>query len=196
MKALRDLRKFVLIKSAEGNHAEIRAYVSENVDHVAQAFHVPPETIMNALEQVRDDSDLAARMLETIRRAEDRLRDHRKQARAEDAQKSADVLATAVQWQGAQAHLDLPSLVASALTRRQDLIVFTCEAFTIAVHMAPLLDLAKIHRVRDDLSGFVDADGLHLRWGKRGGLNLRPQQDADASKIILSLPAPASVIAA
>src|SRR5580704_15555295 len=88
MKALRDLRRFTLVKSAEGNHAEIRAYVSENVDHVAQAFHVPPETIMNALEQVRDDSDLAARILETIRRAEDRLRDHRKQARAEDAQKS------------------------------------------------------------------------------------------------------------
>jgi len=63
-------------------------------------------------------------------------------------------------------------------------------------HEVPLLDLAKIHRVRDDLSGFVDADGLHLRWGKGGGLNLRPQQDADASKIILRMPAPASTVAA
>ena len=34
MKALRDLRKFILIKCAEGNQAEVRSYVRDNLDAV------------------------------------------------------------------------------------------------------------------------------------------------------------------
>ena len=59
----------------------------------------------------------------------------------------------------------MPSLFASALSRRDDMLVFTGEAFTVAVYQAPLLDLAKIARVRADLSGWVDRDGLHLVRG-------------------------------
>jgi hypothetical protein len=198
MKTPRDLRRFILVKSAEGNHAEIRSYVVDNLDAVARAFHVPAETIMHAVDSVlRDDVDLAARLLETTRRAEDKLRKHGKEARVRAAQASADALASAVRWQGERAYVDMVSLLASVLTRRNVLLVFTCDAFTVGVHMSPLLDLAKIHRVRHDLSGWVDADGLHLRWGRRGGLNLRPQEDPDAARVVLSLPpCKATVIAA
>src|ERR1019366_189688 len=187
MKVLRDLRRFILCKSAEGHHAEVRAYVVENLDLLAHAFHVPVETIMSAVEGERDDSALCAKLLETLRRSEAILRVDRRERRMRAAQASAEALASAVVWRGEQAHIDMLSLFASALTRRDDLLVFACDEFTVAVYQAPLLDLAKIARVRDDLSGWVDRDGLHLRWGRAGVLNLRSQQDADARKVILRL---------
>jgi hypothetical protein len=196
MKVLRDLRRFILTKSAEGNHAEVRSYITENIDAVACAFHVPAETIMGALESVPDDAALAAKFLETTQRAEALLRQHSRDIRARSAQASAEALASAVQWQGDRAHVDVPSLFSSALTRRDDLLVFTCDAFTVSVYMAPLLDLARLQRVREDVSGWVDKDGLHLRWGRGGGgLNLRPQQDPDAAKVVLSLPPKAAIAA-
>ena len=49
--------------------------------------------------------------------------------------------------------------------------------------------------MRDNLTGYVDAYGLHLRWG-RGGLNLRRPLHRDAEKIVMALPARAAELAA
>ncbi len=196
MTILRDVRRFILCKSAEGNHAEVRCYVIENLDALARALHVPAETIMNAIESERDDGALCTKLLETLRRSEAILREAHRDARLRAAQASADTLAGAVLWQGNRAVIDMPSLFASALSRRDDLLVFTCDEFTVAVYQAPLLDLAKLARVRSDLSGWVDAEGLHLRWGRAGGLNLRPQRDPEACKVIVSLPAKSAAVAA
>ena len=199
MKTLRDLRRFILARSAEGNQSDVRSYVADNVHEVARAFHVSVETIASALESVpHDDAALASKLLETIRRAEALVRRHQRESRRRSAQASADALSSATRWKDDRAQLDLPSLLSSALTRRDDLLVFQCDTFTVAVHMAPLLDLAKVHRVRHDLSGWVDATGLQLRWGRGGGLNLRPQDDPSAARVILHLPPPcrAAVIAA
>jgi hypothetical protein len=85
--------------------------------------------------------------------------------------------------------------VSSALRRRDGLLVFKSEgAFTVGVYMAPLLGLAKVQRVRADLTGFVDRDGLHLRW-RSGGLNLYPQDDSRAAKVVLNL-SPRTAVAA
>lgn len=196
MKALRDLRRFVLVKSAEGNQSEIRLYVTQNLQRLSSAFHVKPQTLLTATASIKDDGALACKLLETIMRAEGIIRQQRKESRALAAQASATALASCVQWDGERALIDMPSLVSSALTRRNDLLVFTCEGeFTVGVYMAPLLDLAKIARARDDLSGFVDRDGLHLRW-RTGGLNLFPQQDAKAERIVVQLPPMPAVIAA
>jgi hypothetical protein len=197
MKALRDLRRFILCKSAEGNHAEVRCYMIENLDALARAFHGPAETIMGAVEGEREDSALYAKLLETLRRSEAILRDDRRERRMRAAQASAEALASAVVWRGEQAHIDMPSLFASALTRRDDMLVFAFDDdTTVAVFQSPLLDLAKIARVREDLSAWVDRQGLHLRWGKAGGINLRPQEDAEARKVIMRLPAKAAARAA
>ncbi len=195
MKALRDLRRFILIKSAEGNQAEIRDYLSDNLQRLSVAFHVPPHVLIDAVEGVKDDGALATRFLETIMRAEALIRQTRKQTRARAAQASADALGAAVEWRGDQALVDMPSLLASTLTRRSDLLVFTCNQFTVGVYMAPLLDLSKIARARVDLSGYVDRNGCHLRW-RTGGLNLLSQEDAQAEKIIVHLPPMPAVIAA
>lgn len=197
MKALRDLRKFILFKSAEGAQAEVRAYVIQNIDSLAKAFCVPATTIMDAVEGVHDDNALACKMLETIMRAEHIQRKTRRDRRARSAQTSADVLAKTVRWEGERAIIDMPSLLSSALTRRDDLFVFLGEDFSVAISQAPLLDLAKLQRARVDLTGFVDREGLHLRW-KTGGLNLLPQRETSlkADRIIFCLPPMRAIVAA
>jgi hypothetical protein len=195
MKTLREFRRFVLIKCAEGNHAEIRPYVFDNLSRLALAFQVPPQAIVEAVEKITDDRSLATRFVETTIRAEALLRKTREENRSRAAQQSADVLAAATQWEGNRAHLDMTSLLSSALTRRNDMLVFVGEQFTVGIWMAPLLDLARIARVRSDLTGFVDADGIHLRW-KCGGLHLCPQGDARTAKIFVHLPPTTDVVAA
>jgi hypothetical protein len=196
MKILREFRRFILIKSAEGHHSEIRAYVFDNLNKLSLGFEVPPQVIVDAVEAIGDDRALATRLLETTIRAEDFLRKTRQERRARAAQQSANVLAAVTQWKGGRAHLDMMSLLSSALTRRNDFLIFVGDQFTVSIPMAPLLDLAKISRVRADLSGFVDAHGLHLRW-RTGGLHLRSQTAPRAAGIMVHLPsAPASVVAA
>lgn len=193
MKALRDLRKFIIAKSNAVEQSEIREYVAEHLFDLARAFCVSTETIIRALDNVPDDVALAVRMLETIRKTEALQRDIKKTGRATAAQASADALASMVKWHGEEAHLDMVSLLSSCLTKRNDLIVFTTDSFTVGIYMSPLFDLAKLKK--RDLTAFVDARGLHIRWPS-GGLNLRPQVDAHADRIVMALPARASAVAA
>jgi|CXWL01.1.fsa_nt_gi hypothetical protein len=186
MKALTALRRFILAKCNSEEQHEVRLYVQENICDLARDFCVTTGTIVTALDNVQDDAALAVRLLETIRKAEALQRDTRKTARATAAQASADALASMVKWHGEEAHVDMVSLLSSALTKRNDLLVFTTDSFTIAVYMSPLFDLAKLRR--KNLTAFVDANGLHVRWPK-GGLNLRSQVDRHADRIVMSLPA-------
>lgn len=196
MKALRDLRKFILIKSAEGRQKEVRDFIAANLQRLALAFRVPAQTLIDAIEVTQNDEVLAYRMLEAVIRAEGFVRKQRREKRMLAAQESAHVLARAVTWRGDRAIVDMPALLASTLTGRNDLLVFTCgEDFTVSVYMALLLDLAKVSRARIDLTGWVDRHGLHLRW-RTGGLNLRSQNDEKASRIVLLLPPMPSVVAA
>ncbi len=194
MKDLKEFRRFVRIKTTEGNHAEIRAYIADNLEAMALLFQVSPDKLRGAIESIADDAEVASKVLGTIADKGEKARDERKDTRARAAQAAADALATAVRWEGQRAHLDVAALLAAPIERKS-LVVFTCDAFTVGVYMAPLLDLAKIKRVRANVSGWVDAEGLHIRWGK-GGLNLRPRIDPDAEKVIVRLPPKAAVVAA
>lgn len=197
MNALRVLRRFILIKSAEGKAEEIRGYVLDQLPRFAEAFHVTPEILLDALASVQDDELLATKLLETIMKAEGILREQRRDERTRAAQASASAIASMAFWKGDRIMVDMPSLLASVLTRRDDLLVFSVEGgFTVGVYMAPLLDLAKIARARADLHGWVDRTGLHLRW-RTGGLNLRSQEeDEDADRIVFVLPPMPAVVAA
>lgn len=150
---------------------------------------------MTLVESTQYERALAERLLETILRAETVLRKDRKDRRASTAQAAAATLASTVRWQGEKALVDMPCLLASALTRRQDMLVFTGDDFTVSIPMAPLLDLSRIARARVDLTGFVDRDGIHLRW-RTGGLNLRSQVDPKAEKVIVHLPPRVPAVAA
>jgi hypothetical protein len=185
MKALNDLRRFIIAKSNAEEQHEIREYVKENISELARDFCVTTGTIQSALDNVPDDSSLACRLLETIRRSEALHRDRRKEARSKAAQASADALASVARWEGDQAHVDIISVLSSALTKRNDLLVFACDDFSVGIYMAPLFDIAKLKK--RDLTAFVDAKGLHIRW-TTGAINLFPQVDAEADRVVMCLP--------
>jgi len=195
MKILREFRRFILIKSVEGHEADIRWYVFENLNRLALGFGVPAEAIIQGVDSTTDDRALATRFLEIIAHAELFQKQTRDERRARTAQASAEVLAASTVWKGQQAHLDMTSLVSAALTRRNDMLVFACDHFTVGVSMAPLLDLSRIARVRADLTGWVHADGLHLRW-RTGGLHLYPHTDPKAARVIVQLPPMPATVAA
>ncbi|MEI9941996.1 MAG: hypothetical protein WDO69_32685 [Pseudomonadota bacterium] len=193
MKALNHLRRFIIAKSNAKEQHEIREYVKENISELARGFCVTTGIIQTALDNVPDDSSLACRFLETIRRSGALQRDRRKEARAKAAQASVNALATMARWEGDRAHVDILSVLASTLTKRNDLLVFTCDDFTVGVYQAPLFDITKLKK--PDLTAFVDAKGLHIRW-KTGGVNLFPQIDAEADRIVMSLPSKVATAAA
>lgn len=193
MRALRELRRFILVKSAEGNESEIRCYIIEHVESLARSFHVPVRVIIDAVQGVKEDHSLATKFLETIVRAEGLLRQKRKEDRGRSAQASAEAIGSMAEWDGSRAKVDILSLLSSALTRRNDLMVFAFDGGSIGVHQSVLFDLAKLKRA--DLSAFVDSDGLHVRW-RTGGLNLYPQSDPRAEKVVVPLPAMPVVVAA
>ena len=192
MKILRDLRRFVLAKDNDDERHEVRSYILENADSIASAFGVTTEAIKLGLDRVEDDAALARRLLTEIKRAQADGRQRRTEDRANTAQTSADVLASVARWHGDAAHFDLLSVLASVLTRSQDLLVFTSDAFTVAIFMAPLIKLARLDRT--DLTAFVDAKGLHVRWA-HGGINLRPQTDPSADRVTFPLPARLAIAA-
>jgi hypothetical protein len=193
MRALRELRRFILVKSSEGNQAEIRVFIGENVGAIARDFHVPVRVIIDAVQGVRSDEALATKFLETIARAETLLRQKRKENRARSAQASAEAIGSMAQWDGSKAKVDILSLLASAITRRNDLMVFAFDGGSVAVRQSVLFDLARLKRA--DLTAFVDSQGLHVVW-KSGGLNLYPQSDPTAERVVVPLPAAPVVVAA
>lgn len=193
MRALRELRRFILIKSAEGNSHEVRIYIGENVESLARAFQVPVRVLIDAVQGVKDDASLATKFLECVCRAETFLRQRRKENRARSAQVAAENIGATAQWDGEKVRVDVLQLISSALTRRNDLLVFVGEGFSIGVHQSVLFDLARLKR--RDITAFVDAEGLHVRWSS-GGLNLYPQSDPKAEKVVVPLPAAPVVVAA
>ena len=193
MNSLTTLRKFLLVNRDPENVAEIRSYIEEHVLELAHDLGVTTEAIIKTLASVTDDALLATRMLKFVKEAEASRRDLKKEGRTRAAQAAADKLASRAVFDGDRVQLDLRALLSSALTKRDDLIVFTTEDFTISISMAPLFDLARLRR--RDLTGFVDSKGLHVRW-KTGGLNLRPKTDPQAGRIVLSVSPKTAAVAA
>jgi hypothetical protein len=113
-------------------------------------------------------------------------RERQTSARARAAQASAETLATFTRWDGDVAHTDILSTLASTVTRPQDLLVFVTDSFEVAIRMQTLIKLSRLERI--DLTAFVDAQGLHVRW-TGGGLNLRPLVDRLAARVTFPLPA-------
>jgi hypothetical protein len=192
MSPLRELRMFVSAKASEYAHDEIRSYVAEHAEDLAAAFGVTEERLLGAVAGIENEI-LAEKILGQIKHTQRKAREARAQAKADAAQSSVGKVNA--QWDGDHATLNMPALLA-ILTKRGALLAFRSEdGFEVAVPMDPLLGLAKLRKAY--LTGYVDSNGLHVRWsGGTGGLNLRPSFDRDAPRVIIALPARASAIAA
>jgi len=173
MKPLDALRRFTLAKLDEYRSglpdapADLRAYIAENLSDLAEAFGVTPEKLTESVAATTDDN-LARCTLGSIDKARKAARESKGEARERQAQATADAVGAGAHWRGAEAELDLAQLLACC-TGRDRVLVFACDAFTIAVPMARLLDWKSLRR--SDAWAYVDARGVHLRWGAAGGLN-------------------------
>lgn len=183
-KTLRDLKRFAIAKNTDDERHEVRAYVTESADELAEVFGVLPAAILKGAEADDDDAAFVCRLLKEIARVERADREHRGEDRSRTAQASADVLGSATVWNDDSACVDIVSLLAAVLTRRQDMLIFVADSFAVGVPMARLFDLRKLGRV--DLTGWVDAKGLHVRWSS-GGLNFCPAMDPRAARITVPL---------
>lgn len=184
MRILNDLRRFIQAKNNEEERAEIRAYLLENAAELADAFGVSLDGFREAVSKVEDDVELSIRMLDGIRSAARDQRHAKYEKIVKSAQQSAEILGAVAFWREDRAEVDIPSLLSCALTRRDDMLIFVADTFAVGIRMAPLFDLRKLGRV--DLTGWVDAKGLHVRWSS-GGLNFVPTLDPHASRIIVPL---------
>lgn len=192
MRALNDLRRFINAKNNDEERTEIRAYLLENAEELSEAFGVSLDAFRAAVAKVEDDVELSIRMLDGIRSASKDQRSQKYETLVKSAQQSAEILGAVSSWRGERAEIDVPSLLSCALTRRADMLVFVSDKFAVGIRMAPLFDLRKLGRL--DLTGWVDAKGLHVRWST-GGLNFVPSLDPHASRIIVPLAGRARIAA-
>lgn len=192
MRVLNDLRRFINAKNNDEERAEIRAYLLENAEELSKAFGVSFDAFREAITRVDDDVELSIRMLDGIRSASKDQRSQQYEKLLRSAQQSAEILGAVACWRDQRAEIDVPSLLSCALTRRADMLVFVADKFAVGIRMAPLFDLRKLGRM--DLTGWVDAKGLHVRWST-GGLNLVPSLDPHAARIIVPLAGRARIAA-
>jgi hypothetical protein len=183
-KALTDLKRFIRANNGDEERHEIRAYVRENARELGEVFGVSSSQILAGLETEADDGTLLARLVKEIAAVERGHRDQRVEDRTSTAQASADVLGNVAVWEEDRAIVDVVSLLASTITGREDMLIFVADTFAVGIPMAHLFDLRKLGRV--DLTGWVDAKGLHVRW-KTGGLNFLPAMDPRAARITVPL---------
>lgn len=191
-RTLRDLKRFTIAKNSDEERSEVRAYVKENAAELGEVFGVEAEEIVKGTEAVEDDATFVRRLLKEVARVERADREGRVEDRSGTAQASADVLGSAAVWVGDTVIVDVVSLLAAVLTRRQDMLIFVADSFAVGIPMARLFDLRRLGRV--DLTGWVDAKGLHVRWST-GGLNFRPAMDPRATRITVPIPGMAHVAA-
>lgn len=193
MRPLDMLRRFILAKQDEGAPEEVREYVNEHAGDIAEAFGISGDMLRAGIAGVDDDARMARRLLVEIDRARKEGREAKVRERIRKAQEAADAVGGSAKWREDCAELDLALLLSDALTSREDVFVFSCEAFTIAARMAPLFRFRQLRR--RDAWAFVDAHGLHLRW-PTGGLNFPPCTEPKAPKVVVNLvPASACVAA-
>jgi hypothetical protein len=191
MKALQNLVR--IAKDTETELGEVRDYATMNSAELADAFGVSEAAFTCGIASEPDDAKLARRLFAEAKRAGRETRAARTAQRTRSAQEAADALGGTAQWEDAHAKVDVRSLLGSALTTRGDALVFESATFTVAIPMQRLFELARLRR--SDLSGYVDAHGLHIRWAS-GGLNfISVKLDPKASTITVNLRARTTVAA-
>jgi hypothetical protein len=185
MRTLRRLK--CCIQDNEGDADAIRAAALERAGEIARAFGMAEGTFREWVEGL-PDGEVEQRLLLYVAEAHAKARAARRSVRLVRAQASADVLGQAAQWEGDRCQVDVVSLLASALTRPGDQLVFECPSWPspVGFGMNILYEVARLERA--DLWAWVDPRGLHIRWAT-GGLNLHPSSRPNRDAVTVHLPA-------
>ena len=207
MKPIDALKRFVIAKEDErlsGNQLaveEIRAYVAENLDEIAEAFGYPGQA-QSFRENVSrlEDENVGKRLLGQIKAHKAKLAEARVVDVGANAQKGADAVGAAAVWEGDRATIDLAALLEGALSARGEIVEFTNPnldlpsriplapcGWTVKVPQEPLFRLKALKKLAKGASAYVDRAGLHVRWAT-GGLNLVASPAAKGWTAVVNLP--------
>jgi len=165
-----------LARVAEPGGRNIGSHLKRHAAALAQALDVPELDLLAAARE--PDEILAPKVQASLRGLQDAQRAARSGQDTARAIESARRLEARARWEGGAVLLD-PALVLGALLadqQRPHLLFALHDGTAVAVLRRDLAACARVVGRRCDLTTFVDAAGLHLRWSAgRGGLNWYPR---------------------
>lgn len=146
-----------------GNVDEVRQYLAENE---AEIMRVVPGLVTDARDT--DDADLCRHVLAKCKRANVDAREASRRAATDEASSYGNSVGFAAQWFGDCAKVAIGAILDHCLVG--DRLVFTCDEWTVS---APVAVLKRLRALRKrNLAAYVDASGLHVRWGIGRGIDL------------------------
>ena len=164
-----------LVRVAEEGAHNLGAFLFAHADDLAPALGSTPEDLRASVDM--PDEVVAPRVRARLGRRREMDRERQALEDSELAMRAATMLGRTVRWTEHGAVLDTDLLLGDVLADRgKKYIAFKGEGFTTAVERDTLARTASLRRVFIDVAGYVDAEGLHVRWrGGRGGYNWKPQ---------------------
>lgn len=178
MRSPRDLGRHLasLANVADPDGHELGAVLRDRALDVAQLLGVDEHDVLHVC--TMPDRELAPKILTALGRVRRTAQAQRATSASASAQAAASMLASGALLDGARVIL-APGLLLGPLLvdPAAKLVVFLLPADkNTAVKRADLLATSRALRSRDDLTSYVDPQGVHVRWRcGRGGLNWLPQ---------------------
>jgi hypothetical protein len=167
----------LLVRAPEPGTTNLGEFVADHASELAQVLDMDARW----LEAVRatDDEDVVARVRQFLGRARDQHVQQDLDRRRQHSLAAAERLGATARWTDLGVELDVDVLLGELLAdRTRKWVAFTMDqgvATIVPRHLiAATVPLRRIHL---DLAGWIDPQGLHLRWkGGRGGYNWRSHE--------------------
>lgn len=189
---LRQLARLARVADPGGRN--IGPYLKQHAAALARALDVPELDLLAAARE--PDEILAPKVQLALRRLQDARHAARSGQDTARVVESARQLELRAQWQAGAVLLEPALLLGDLLADQQRAHVLFAlhDGTAVAVQRRDLAACARVVGRRGDLTTFVDAAGLHLRWsGGRGGLNWYPRPLTAPEReraLLLELPGP------
>jgi hypothetical protein len=168
----------VLARAPEPGTCNLGEFLATNAGELAQVLGLDTSWLEAA--RATDDEDIAPRIRQLLGRARDRQVQQELERRRQRSLAAAQRLGATARWTDLGAELDVELLVGEILvdrTKRWVRFVAPDETFRTIIPTHLVAATRPLQRLHLDFAGWVDAEGLHLRWrGGRGGYNWRPRE--------------------
>jgi hypothetical protein len=187
---LRGLLHLVRVPEEDGH--DVGNFLAANAEELAPLLATTPSDL--SASRLLPDGQVVARLRARLERACQRDQDARGRQRDAEAQAAAEHLAAAVRWEHDRALLPTPLLFSKALWAvPQKHAVLVADDFQVVVRRDLVNRARTLLPKLPTVDAFATREGLHLRWGCSGRLNLcsrNVSREERAAALVIALPAP------
>ena len=164
-----------LLRIVQPGARNLGRYLAEHGESLAPRLGVEVEEL-RAIAALSDQA-AALRVKALLDRRADAMAQIHEATVQEVVTEAVQRLAATAVWSGPAASIDVGLLLGALLADPiREYICLKSSTFEVPLLRSKLVAAAKVLLHHYDLAGWVDSEGLHLRWrGGRGGLNLHPQ---------------------